>query len=128
MSFKELSLTWGMLLAAAALNVLGLYAIKARLAVLGSIPVTALPATIEYVVTFLRSPAALLGVVCIFAAPLPHAVALSRMPLALAYPASVGLTALLLLPLSVLVLGEPLTGSRIAGIVLLTASLAFLYR
>src|SRR5688572_14372130 len=98
-SIKEFGLSWGMLTAAAVLNVLGLYAVKAKLAALGAVPVTSVSAAIDYVVGFARSPVALVGVVCIFAAPFPHAVALSRMPLSLAYPASVALTCLLLLPL-----------------------------
>ena len=128
MSLKELALSWGMLAAAAVLNVLGLYAVKATLAALGAVPVTSPSAAIAYVASFARSPLALIGVVCIFAAPLPHAVALSRMPLSLAYPASVALTCLLLLPLSIAPLGEPLTGSRMAGIALLLTSLVLLYR
>lgn len=128
MSFKALGLSWGMLAAAVILNVLGLYVVRARLGALGAVPVGSVTALTDYFVSFARSPIALFGVVCILAAPLPHAIALSRMPLGIAYPASVALTCLLVIPLSIVSLGEPPGALRLAGVALLLVSLVLLFR
>ena len=117
-----------MLVAAVLLNALGLYTVKAKLNELGAVPIGSISAVIDYFVSFARSPIALFGVVCILAAPLPHAVALSRMPLGVAYPASVALTSLLVIPLSIVSLGEPTGALRLAGAALLLVSLVLLFR
>jgi multidrug transporter EmrE-like cation transporter len=128
MTFKALSLSWGMLVVAVLLNGLGLYVVKAKLNALGAVPLGPIAALTDYCVSFARSPAALFGVVCILAAPLPHAIALSRMPLGIAYPASVALTSLLVIPLSIVSLGEPIGALRLAGAALLLVSLVLLFR
>ena len=128
MSFQALGLSWGMLAAAVLLNVFGLYAVKVTLGALGAVPVGSVAALTDYFVSFARSPLALLGVACILAAPLPHAIALSRMPLGVAYPASVALTCLVVIPLSILSLGEPPDAVRLAGLVMLLVSIAMLFR
>ena len=128
MTFKVLSLSWGMLIVAVLRNGLGLYVVKAKLNALGAVPVGPVTALIDYCVSFARSPTALFGVVCILAAPLPHAIALSRMPLAIAYPATVALTCLLVIPLSIVSLGEPIGALRLAGAAQLLVSLVLLFR
>jgi multidrug transporter EmrE-like cation transporter len=128
MTFKAVTLSWGMLVVAVLLNGLGLYVVKAKLNALGAVPVGTITALTDYCVSFARSPTALFGVLCILAAPLPHAIALSRMPLGIAYPASVALTCLVVIPLSIITLGEPLGAPRVAGAALLLVSLVLLFR
>ena len=50
------------------------------------------------------------------------------MPLGVAYPASVALTCLVVIPLSILSLGEPPDAVRLAGLVMLLVSIAMLFR
>lgn len=128
MNPKGFFLTWGMILAGVVTNVLGMYLIKMKMNGLGAIEVSSFGAFIGYFFTLAKSPAAIIGVVLFMIAPLPFAVALSRMELSTAYPLSIALSCLIVVPLSAIFFGEVININKIIAIVMIIASLYFLYK
>lgn len=126
MQLKEFVLSWGMLLIGVVMNVLGIYAVKARINTLGAVSFESVRSILGYFLALAKSPAAALGAVLVVLAPLPYAIAISRMQLSTAYPISISLNFLLLLPLSILFLGESLTIYKSFAIVLIIVSLFLL--
>ncbi|MFC1577030.1 hypothetical protein ACFL42_01480 [Candidatus Omnitrophota bacterium] len=127
MSIKGFILSWGMLLFGVLMNVFGVYIVKMRINEVGSFQFSSAGAVINYFITLAKSPIAVIGAVVIMAAPLPYAIALSKMELSVAYPASVALNCLLVLFLATLFLGESITWNKAAGIGMIMASLYLLY-
>ena len=128
MNLREFGLSWGILLIGVFMNVLGIYTVKVKINALGAISFESLGAFFSYFATLLKSPVALAGALAVILAPIPYAIAISRMQISTAYPVSIALTFLLLLPLSILFLGETMTISKSIAIVMILASLFLLYR
>jgi len=126
MHLKEFVLSWGMLLVGVVMNVFGIYVVKARINILGAVSFESVRSVFGYFLALAKSPAAVLGAVLVVLAPLPYAIAISRMQLSTAYPISISLNFLLLLPLSILFLGESLTIYKSFAIVLILISLFLL--
>lgn len=114
---KGWSLSWGILILSVVFNVLGVFAIKLRLNDLGEMKLDSWRNLLGYVILLLKSPWVLMGVILFFIAPFLFTVALSRMELAVAYPAQVGLNFAFLILLGFFVLGEQLTMGKIIGII-----------
>lgn len=110
------------------MNVAGVYAVKAKINELGDIHFNSLIAVIGYFFTLLRFPIVIIGAIFILTAPLPYAIALSKMELSVAYPVSVAVSCLIILPLAVIFLGETVTWNKVMGIGLILAGLYFLYK
>ena len=68
------------------------------------------------------------GTFLILIAPLPYALALSRMELSKAYPIIVTLNALLLIPIAVIFLNESLTIFKILGFIIIIVGLYFIHK
>ncbi len=128
MGSKDLFLSWGMLLMGVLANVAGIYLVKMRMNELGGIQVSSVKVVVDYFLMFIRSPLATLGVVLFLLAPLPYAIAVSRMELSVAYPLSIALSCLILAPLTIIFFGEALTLNKAVAIVMIIASLYFLYK
>jgi len=128
MIFKEFMLTWGMILVGVLFNVFGIYALKAKMNVAGSISFTSVGSVIGYFWTLAKYPSVILGIIAVFAAPLPYAVAVSKMPLSIAYPVSVALNFLVLIPVSICFLGETMSAKQVIAMALLVISIYFLYK
>ena len=128
MNTKEFFLTWGMLLLGVLMNVFGVYVVKMKINALGSVQFSSIGTFFNYFLTLAKSPLALLGAAAILAAPFPYAIALSRMQLSIAYPVSVALNCLIIIPLTVLFMGEILTWYKVAGIGFMLISLYLLYK
>ncbi|MCQ9207271.1 MAG: hypothetical protein NG740_05275 [Omnitrophica bacterium] len=128
MNIKGFVLSWGMLLLGVLMNVFGIYVIKMKMNSMGGLQINSFMSAITYFFALIKIPLVLVGAVVILTAPLPYAVALSRMNLSVAYPASVALSCLILLPLSVMFLGEPLLWGKSVAIGLLVVSLYLLYK
>lgn len=128
MNSKDFFLSWGMILIGTFMNVIGVYLIKAKINDLGNIQFDSFRIVLNYFFALARSPQAMLGAIFIMAAPFPYAIALSRLQLSVAYPLSVALNCLLILPLSILYLGESVTLGKLAAIGMIIASLYFLYK
>ena len=120
--------SWGMILSGVLMNVLGMYMVKAVINKLGSFSFDSFQAIIAYFFKLACFPVAILGAIFILIAPLPYAIALSRMEISIAYPVSVALTCLILLPLTVLFLGESINGFKIAAIGLILVGGYLLYK
>lgn len=128
MNITTSALTWGMLLLGVLMNVIGIYAVKVKMNALGSMGVGSIGAVVGYLVELVKSPSALIGGVLVMAAPLPYAVALSRMQLSIAYPISIALNFLVILPITVIFLGEALTINKLLGGFLILVSIYLLYK
>jgi multidrug transporter EmrE-like cation transporter len=117
-----------MILAGAIMNVSGMYLIKMKMNTLGAMDVSSLRQAAGYLVALARSPAAVVGVVLFTIAPLPSAVALSRMELSTAYPLAIAFGCLILVPLTALFFGESVSVNKIIAIIMIVMSLYFLYK
>ncbi len=125
---KDFFLTWGMLLVGVAMNVFGTSVIKMKMNVLGKMDLGSVAEFIGYFISLAKFPSALLGIIAVMAAPLPLAVALSRMELSVAFPVATALNFLILIPFSILFLGEAFTASKLIAVGLIVASVYLLYR
>jgi multidrug transporter EmrE-like cation transporter len=128
MNAKDLWLTWGMLLVGVLLNVSGASVIKSKMNVLGQINITSFAGFFGYFVSLVKYPPALLAMVAVLLAPVPQAVALSRLDLSVAYPATTALNFLVLIPLGIFFLGESFTPNKLVALALITAGAALLYK
>ena len=66
--------------------------------------------------------------VAVLLAPVPLAVALSRMELSVAYPVATALSFLFLIPFSILFLSEAFTVSKLIAVGLIVVSVWLLYK
>lgn len=128
MNAKDLFLNWGMLLIGVITNVMGMYLVKMKMNELGGIDVSSMKMALGYFLLLLRSPLAMIGAILFIIAPFPYAVAISRMELSLAYPLSIALSCLIIVPLTFIFFGESITFNKIAAIAMILVSLYFLYR
>ncbi|MDD5439151.1 MAG: hypothetical protein PHS37_03095 [Candidatus Omnitrophica bacterium] len=128
MNIKDLFLTWGMLLVGVLFNIFGIYAIKAKMNLLGAVQFTSVASVIGYFISLARYPMAIVGVVMVFAAPLPYALAVSKMPISVVYPISTALNFLILIPVSVMLLGETVSAKHIVAMALIVVSLYIFYK
>ena len=128
MTVRDFSLTWGMLILGVLMNAFGFYAVKVKMNTLGDIQYHSVGAFLGYFISLAKNPMAFFGIIALFAAMLPYAVAISKMPLSIAYPASIAMNCVILIPLSTLFLGEILTVKQIAAIILIIFSVYLLYK
>ena len=128
MNVKEFFLSWGMLFLGVIMNVVGVYLVKLKINELGAVQFDALMSVITYFIDLIRTPLVLVGAFFVLAAPLPYAIALSRMDLSVAYPFSIALNCLIILPIAVIYLGEGFTWNKAIGTGLIIISIYVLYR
>ena len=128
MTIKELVLSWGMLVLSIFFNVYGVFVIKLKINKLGPIPLDTVSMGLNYFFVLLKSPLVISGVILFFIAPFLFAVALSRMEIAVAYPAQVGLNFLFLILLAVIFLGEEFTFYKILGIIFVLAGVYLVHK
>jgi multidrug transporter EmrE-like cation transporter len=128
MNVKEFVLTWGMLITGVIMNVCGAYVVKSKMNVLGQIDLSSLGAFFGYFIALIKFPPALLGIIAIAAAPVPQAIAVSRMALSVAYPATVAFNFLVLIPVTILFLGESFTMNKVIALGLIAISVYLLYK
>jgi multidrug transporter EmrE-like cation transporter len=117
-----------MILAGVITNVLGMYLIKMKMNALGAMDVSSFKPAIGYFFALAKSPVALTGVVLFMIAPVPFAIALSRMELSTAYPLSIAMSCLIIVPLTFVFFGEGVSPNKIVAILMIIASLYFMYR
>lgn len=120
--------TWGLIFFAALMDVIGAFAVKLKINELGSVNYNGLYDVIEYLINLAKFPAVWFGTFLILTAPLPYALALSRMELSTAYPVIVTLNALLLIPIAVIFLNESLTFYKIIGFMIIIIGLYFIHK
>ncbi len=123
---KNWILSWGMLLLSVCFNAIGAIVIKAKMNEVGQIELHSLRKIFTYGLALLKSPIVVISLILFFSAPFIFAVALSRLPISLAYPVQVGLNFLLVLILSVFFLSESITVIKLAGIFLITVGVIIL--
>jgi multidrug transporter EmrE-like cation transporter len=121
-------LSWGMLLAGVVMNVIGTTVIKAKMNVLGQIDLNSLAGFLGYFISLAKYPSAFIGIVAVLIAPVPLAVALSRMQVSVALPMATALNFLVLIPLSMIFLNETFTLNKLIAIGLIVASVWLLYK
>ena len=120
--------TWGMIFLAALIDVIGAFVVKTKINELGAVNYSSLYNVIEYLVMLAKFPIVWFGAFLILIAPLPYALALSRMELSTAYPIIVTLNALLLIPVAVIFLNEAMTLFKILGFLIIIVGLYFIHK
>jgi multidrug transporter EmrE-like cation transporter len=128
MNAKDFFLSWGMLLIGVVMNVAGTTVIKLKMNALGKLNLDSVAGFFGYFLSLAREPLSLMGIILVLVAPLPLAVALSRMEVSVALPVATALNFLVLIPLSVLLLNETFTASKLLAIGLIVASVYLLYK
>jgi multidrug transporter EmrE-like cation transporter len=128
MNPKVFFMSWGMLLIGVVMNVFGTAVIKSKMNLLGQIDFSSFAGFFGYFFSLARYPSAFFGIVAVLVAPVPLAVALSRMQVSVALPMATALNFLVLIPLSILYLGESFTLNKSIAIVLIVASIWLLYK
>ncbi len=120
--------TWGLIFFAAVMDVIGAFVVKEKINKLGSVDYSGIYNVLEYLINLAKFPAVWFGTFLILTAPLPYALALSRMELSTAYPVIVTLNALLLIPVAVIFLNETLTLYKILGFIIIIVGLYFIHK
>jgi multidrug transporter EmrE-like cation transporter len=128
MNAKDFFLSWGMLVIGVIMNIFGTSVIKLKMNLLGRIDFDSLFGFCGYFVSLAKHPAALLGIIAVLAAPVPLAIALSRMELSVAYPVATALNFLVLIPFSIAILGETFTVTKLLAVGLIAVSVYLLYK
>jgi multidrug transporter EmrE-like cation transporter len=128
MNAKDFFLSWGMLVIGVIMNIFGTSVIKLKMNLLGRIDFESFFGFCGYFVSLAKYPAALLGIIAVLAAPVPLAIALSRMELSVAYPVATALNFLVLIPFSIAILGETFTVTKLLAVGLIAASVYLLYK
>lgn len=128
MSMKLFLTTWGMIIVTVILNVVGVTGVKLKLNELGSLRFDSFESVFFYFTSLIKSPFAVIGGILIMISPFPYLVAVSRMDVSLVYPITVALTCLLLIPISVIFLGESIVTKKAVGILLLIISIWLLHK
>ena len=128
MAIKEFFSTWGMVFLSVLMNTIGIYLIKLKMNEIGSINLESLRTIIWYFIQLIRMPLAILGGIIFFLAPLPSAIAMSKMELSVVFPLTVALSCLLLVPMSVLTLGESISAGKISAIIIILIGIYLLYK
>jgi quaternary ammonium compound-resistance protein SugE len=125
---KEWLLSWGMLGLSVLFNVFGAMVIKWKLNEAGKFELESFRGVMEYGLIFLRSPLVVSSLILFFAAPFLFGIALSRLPLLVAYPVNVGLNFLLVLLVSIVFLSESLTPTKLLAVALILVGVIILSR
>ena len=125
---KEWFLGWGLLVISVCCNALGAIVIKWKLNEIGKIEFESFRKIMDYGLIFLKSPLVVISVILFFASPFLFGVALSRLPLLIAYPVQIGLNFLLVLLFSVFFLSESITPVKLAGILFIMVGVIMLQR
>ncbi len=128
LSMKLFFITWGMVFFAALMDVYGAYVVKARINELEPVKYESIITVLKYLLELSKSPLVLFGAFLILTAPIPYALALSRMELSTAYPVVVGITALLLIPVAIFFLGESISWYKAIGIIIIIIGLCFIHK
>ena len=128
MTTKDFFLSWGMLLAGVIMNVFGISVIKMKMNMLGKIDFGSVTSFFGYFFSLAKTPSAFLGIVAVLVAPLPLAIALSRMELSVAFTVATALNFLVLIPFSILFLGEAFNVSKLIAAGLIVISVWLLYK
>lgn len=124
---KDFYLTWGMLFLGAFMNVTGIYLVKLRLNAIQA-SFNSVSAVMNFLVAIAKEPFVIAGGVILMVALVPYAIAVARMDLSLAYPVSIALNFLLMLPLCIIFLKETMTIYKVSGILLILVSLYLLHK
>ena len=125
---KLFFVTWGMVFIAAVMDVYGAYVVKVRINELGPVRYESTMIVLKYLLELFKSPIVLFGAFLIIVAPIPYVFALSRMELSTAYPIVVALSALLLIPIAIIFLGESISWYKVMGIIIIIFGLYFIYK
>jgi len=128
MNAKNFFLSWGMLIIGVIMNVMGMYLVKMKMNEIGIMEVSSFKVVLNYFLMLIKSPFAVAGIVLFLVAPLPYAISISRLELSLAYPLSIALSCLIILPLTFIFFGESITFNKIAAVVMILISVYFLYK
>jgi multidrug transporter EmrE-like cation transporter len=121
-------MSWGMLLLGVVMNIGGIYIIKMRINSLGAVQFDSVKSVVMFFVSILTSPLAVFGGIITVLACLPYAIAISKLELSIAYPLSVALSCLIVVPLTAIYFGEGITANKMIGIAMILGSLYFLYK
>ncbi|MCJ7812605.1 SMR family transporter [bacterium] len=108
------------------LNSFGAIAIKYGLNRLGAVHLDSLKSIVLYFIELFKSPLTILGFTAIFLSAFVCMTALSRMEISIAYPVSISLNFLIIVIFGLTLYHEPLTVSKVIGLIFVFISIFFL--
>lgn len=115
--------SWGLVILSAVCDSYAAYVVKHKFNMQGQMDWSSFAAIKAYLWEFIQSPLLLTAIVTFIAAPALWFFALNRLDLSVAYPVLVALHLVLVMLTGALLLGEDVNGFKVAGTVLLMASL-----
>ncbi len=115
--------SWGLVVLSAVCDSYAAYVVKHKFNMQGEMDWSSLAAVKSYLWQFIQSPLLLTAIVTFVAAPALWFFALNRLELSVAYPVLVALHLVLVMLTGAFLLGEEVNGFKVAGTVLLLASL-----
>ncbi len=121
-------MSWGLLVISVCFNALGAIVIKWKLNEIGKIELESFRKVMDYGMIFLKSPLVVISIFLFFSSPFLFGVALSRLPMLIAYPVQIGLNFLLVLLFSIFFLSESITPVKLAGIFFIMIGVIMLQR
>ena len=124
---REFLLSWGLIILAAAIDVLAVLVIKIRLNLLGAIKFDSFVGTINYCIQVVSTPVTFFATLFLFLSPVLYAFALSRVNLSAAYPLIVAFSRIFLLAFSYIILNETLTTKHIIGVLFILIGIFIIY-
>jgi|TARA_B110000027_G_C15885173_1_gene197239 multidrug transporter EmrE-like cation transporter len=124
---REFLLSWGLIILAAAIDVLAVLVIKIRLNLLGAIKFDSFVGTINYCIQVVSTPVTFFATLFLFLSPVLYAFALSRVNLSAAYPLIVAFSSIFLLAFSYIILNETLTTKHIIGVLFILIGIFIIY-
>ena len=120
-------LSWGLVILSASLDAIAIYFIKHSLNVLGPFPLSSMKSFLNYSIELIKMPKAMGGLLFYAASPFLWLFALSRLEISVAYPLVVTLHLFFATIIAFFLLGEQITVSKIAAVLLIIASVFLLY-
>ncbi len=116
---KNFILSWGFLIAAALLDSFTLYAVKWRSNMVGQFEPAGFSEMKNYFLNFLNHPLLWAGMAAFVIGLFLGYIAVTRMEVTIAYPASVGLHIIIIFLFGTLLLGESVSALKMAGVFLI---------
>lgn len=110
------------------LNVFGIYLVKLKINNYTTLSLDSINKVFIYFLQLILEPWVVIGGILVFLAPFPLVVALQRLEISVVYPVSVGLTFLMLIPLSLYALGESLLWYKYIALALIVGGIYLLQK
>jgi len=125
---RNLAISWGLIILSALLDSYAAFIVKTQFNKLGKLDFSSFQTFFSYMLSFIKSPILITGIIAFVCAPGLWFLALNKMDLTVGYPLLVGFHLIFVLFFGIFFLNEQITGNKIIAMCLIFLSLYFLYK